>query len=53
MKEPARTINKVLCVNRRFRLLSKIAYGSFKTIPNPPEADKSTQAASSQKINYT
>jgi hypothetical protein len=35
MKEPARTINKDLRFIRRFHLQSQIAFGSFKTIPNP------------------
>jgi len=35
MKEPVRAINKGLCFNIGFHLLSKIIDGSFKTIPNP------------------
>ena len=35
MKEPVRAVDKCLCFNIGFHLLSKIAYGSFKTIPNP------------------
>jgi len=35
MKEPARATHKGLCYNREFHPQSNIAYGSFKTIPNP------------------
>jgi len=35
MKESARTIDKSICLKKGFHPKRQIAYGSFKTIPNP------------------